>query len=144
MHFVFNEWCKMNLYQYIRESERTNHNSLDLTDAIRRSATPDKHGLQHAAMGMITESAEFMDQLKKHIQYGKELDWVNLGEELGDLMWYIALAARIIEKNTDVTLEDWLERNIKKLKERYPERFENHQAININISKEREILEGHA
>jgi len=44
----------------------------------------------HMKMGLITEVGELLDALKKHIAYGKELDIVNLMEEWGDAMWYIA------------------------------------------------------
>lgn len=44
----------------------------------------------HMEAGMLTEAGEFVDQLKKHFAYGKELDVVNLQEEWGDFMWYYA------------------------------------------------------
>ena len=51
----------------------------------------------HAGYGMITETAEIMDNYKKHIYYKKPLDVVNLVEELGDLLWYVALGAYSLE-----------------------------------------------
>ena len=48
--------------------------------------------LLHAGIGLATESGEFLDALKKAIFYGKELDRVNLQEEIGDLLWYCAIA----------------------------------------------------
>jgi NTP pyrophosphatase (non-canonical NTP hydrolase) len=45
----------------------------------------------HAAMGLVTETAEFLDAFKKHIFYGKPLDKVHLLEEIGDMMWYVAI-----------------------------------------------------
>ncbi len=67
-------------YQKLALSTRAPTNSL-LEDAI------------HAGYGMITETAEIMDNYKKHIYYKKPLDMVNLVEELGDLLWYVALGA---------------------------------------------------
>lgn len=93
--------------------------------------------LFHAAMGMDTEQGEFMDMLKKHILYGKPLDEVNLKEELGDLLWYIALA--LDELGAD--FESIFETNIKKLRARYPNKFTEADALNRNLEAERKILE---
>lgn len=49
----------------------------------------------HMNMGIITEVAEAIDPIKKHIAYGKVLDLVNVGEEIADTMWYIANKARL-------------------------------------------------
>ncbi len=96
-----------------------------------------KERLLHAGIGIATESGEFLDALKKSIFYGKELDKVNLKEELGDLLWYIAIA--MDELGTDFETE--MRRNIEKLKTRYPKKFEQKRALERNLEKEREILE---
>lgn len=93
--------------------------------------------LLHAAMGMCTETGEFMDMLKKHILYGKAIDKVNLKEELGDLEWYVALA--IDELKT--TFGYIFETNIEKLRARYPNKFTEKDALNRDLDKERKILE---
>lgn len=93
--------------------------------------------LLHAAMGIDTESGEFMDMIKKHVLYGKPLDEVNLKEELGDLLWYIALA--IDELGT--SFEALFDTNIKKLRARYPSKFTEEAALNRDLDKERKILE---
>jgi NTP pyrophosphatase (non-canonical NTP hydrolase) len=49
--------------------------------------------LWHGACGMLTELGEVADAYKKHEVYGKPLDKTNVLEELGDLMWYLALYA---------------------------------------------------
>ena len=108
---------------YIGISERLHH-----TDTIR---------LLHAAMGLATESGELLDALKKHIFYGKKLDLVNVREELGDIFWYAALLAHA----GGFTLEDTMERNLAKLKARYPSKFSEVDAIIRNLEKERDILE---
>lgn len=92
----------------------------------------------HMVSGMVTEAAEIMDVYKKHIAYGKPLDLVNIKEEIGDLMWYIANMCNL----HDWSLEDILGTNIEKLKSRYPEKFTNENAINRDLLKERKILEG--
>jgi NTP pyrophosphatase (non-canonical NTP hydrolase) len=53
-----------------------------------------EHDIRHAVMGFITESAELVDAMKKQHAYGKPLDFVNLREEVGDIMWYLPLMCR--------------------------------------------------
>ncbi len=94
--------------------------------------------LLHAAMGISTESGELMDAFKRKIFYGKDLDVVNVKEEIGDLMWYVAILLREL----DLDFEELLQINIDKLKARYPEKFTEERALNRDLDKEREILEG--
>ena len=93
--------------------------------------------LLHAAMGMTTESGEFLDPLKKHLFYGKPLDSTNLKEELGDLLWYIAIACDAL----DTTIEDEMIRVINKLKTRFPDKFSSDHAIHRDLTAERKALE---
>ena len=93
--------------------------------------------LLHAGMGMATESGEFLDGLKKTIFYGKPLDIVNLQEEIGDLLWYIAEACN----SMDINILTLMVRNIEKLQARYPDKFSSEKAMNRDLQKEREILE---
>lgn len=93
--------------------------------------------LLHAAMGMCTEAGEFQDQLKRHLFYGKPIDSVNLAEEVGDMMWYLALAANAL----NVDLIEVATKNIAKLKARYPDKFKEHDALNRDLDTERKILE---
>jgi len=93
--------------------------------------------LLHAGIGLATESGEFLDALKKAIFYGKELDRVNLQEEIGDLLWYCAIALDELGGDFDSTMSI----NIQKLKARFPNKFTEEDAENRNLDKEREILE---
>lgn len=90
---------------------------------------------------MVTESAELVDQLKKHVFYGKPLDVVNLAEEGGDLFWYMALLCDELETKYDIPAQEIFNKNIAKLKARYPEKFTGEQAINRDVEAERVILE---
>lgn len=92
----------------------------------------------HAIMGISTEAGEMLDQLKKHMFYGKDLDVVNLMEEVGDLMWYVAILSRAMGWR----LEAVLAKNIAKLRARYPQKFETEQALNRDLALERQVLEG--
>jgi len=93
--------------------------------------------LLHAAMGMATEAGEFMDPLKKALFYGREVDEVNLREELGDLLWYIAIACDAL----DTTVELEMARVINKLMVRYPDKFEGYLAEHRDLDAERAVLE---
>jgi len=111
-------------------------------DCLRTESTifnvkPGSDRLLHCALGLQTEAAEFSDQLKKHIFYGKPLDTTNLKEELGDIMWYMAIAMDIL----DTTFSQEQKRVISKLKVRYPSKFTQEQAEDRNLKKEREVLE---
>lgn len=122
--------------EYLEKSARTvsdNYSEIS-TRMVSENKVID---LQHAAMGMVTESAEFMDALKKSIFYGKKLDTVNLKEEVGDLLWYAALALRAL----DVDFDSVMDRNIEKLKARYPQKFTEEKAVVRDLEVERKILE---
>lgn len=91
----------------------------------------------HMVSGMVTEASEIMDAYKKHFAYGKELDVVNVEEEIGDLLWYIANFTDMMEFD----LSDIMEKNIAKLQARFPNKFEADRAINRDLNNERQILE---
>lgn len=96
----------------------------------------------HSAAGLVTEAGELMDAFKKHIFYGKPLDFTNVKEELGDLCWYISLMIDVLRKEgVDTSWEDIMERNIAKLRARYGEKFSSERAINRDLETERKILE---
>ena len=82
--------------------------------------------LINAVMGLCGESGEVIDMVKKHIAQGHELDREKMIKELGDVAWYLAEIAHAI----GVPLEDVLQRNIDKLKERYAEGFKTKDSVN--------------
>jgi len=88
--------------------------------------------LTHAAIGMSTEANEFLDTIKKYLMYGKDIDHVNLIEEMGDIMWYMALASNIL----GVSFDEIQHRNITKLKERYKGKWIKEEALNRDTKKE--------
>lgn len=93
--------------------------------------------LIHAELGIRSECCELSQAICASILDNKELDKVNLQEELGDLLWYIALAARAI--GTD--FETLMEKNIEKLKVRFPDKFTEEKAVERDLFSEREVLE---
>ena len=91
----------------------------------------------HMLLGLTTEIGELQDIFKKHIAYKKEIDWVNVKEEIGDIFFYAASFCNI--NNFD--LEEILETNVEKLESRYPNKFSKFRALNRDFQKERKILE---
>ena len=85
-----------------------------------------KDVLINGVMGLCGESGEAIDIVKKHLHQGHELDREKLIKELGDIAWYLAEIATAL----DVSLEEVLERNIEKLRSRYPEGFSTERSVN--------------
>ena len=82
--------------------------------------------LADGAMGLAGEAGECADIVKKYLYQGHELDPARLREELGDLMWYVAVTAAILS----IPLDTVMEANVEKLKRRYPEGFSEEASIN--------------
>lgn len=97
----------------------------------------EKLNLLHCAIGASTEAGELLDAFKKHIYYKKELDVVNVGEEIADIQWYLFNLCRLL----NLDMEQLLEANIAKLKARYGDKFSSEKAINRDLDTERNILE---
>ena len=81
--------------------------------------------LIHGALGVSSDAGELVDAIKKHTIYGKELDFENVIEELGDVLWFCALIAEIVGTNLSVVMEA----NIAKLAKRYPNKYSDAAAI---------------
>lgn len=80
--------------------------------------------LMNGAMGLCGESGEFMDLLKKNVFQGHELDKEHMAKELGDILWYLAVAA----EGLGYKLSDVAEMNKAKLRARYPEGFDSEKS----------------
>lgn len=104
---------------------------------VKERITESTMRLLHGAIGLSTEVGEFLSPIKAHVFYGKELDRTNLKEELGDVLWYIAITA----DELGVSFEELMEVNIAKLKARYGDKFSEHMATNRDLEKERKTLE---
>lgn len=95
--------------------------------ALRTCSTPGEDDMiTQGLMGLCGESGECMDILKKHLFQGHDLDKKHLAEELGDVAWYLAIAAR----GAGYKLSDIFDMNIAKLKKRYPDGFDAERSIN--------------
>ena len=125
----------MNPKEYIENVLKTESNDFN---AISSRLDAPTIRLLHAFMGMATESSEALDMLKKHLMYGKPLDKVNAAEEIGDVLWYAAVALDTL----GVSFEEVMDKNIAKLKKRFGNKFTSDAAINRDVVAERKILEG--
>lgn len=90
-------------------------------DAMRSlKEVPNFHyNLNHSLHGLSSEVGEIADIIKKHIIYEQPFNRSHMEEELGDLMWYIALMCYA----NGFSLEAIMQQNIAKLMKRYPEKF---------------------
>lgn len=84
---------------------------------VRLAQDPEKLRLVHMVMGLSGETGELVDSIKKHLMYGKDLDVVNVKEELGDICWYMANLLDGIGSS----FEEVMELNRQKLNQRFPE-----------------------
>ena len=105
----------MTINEYQRLAMTTLNPNLDKKDV-----------LINGVMGLCGEAGEAIDIVKKHLAQGHELDREKLIGELGDIAWYLAETATVL----DVDLEEVLTRNIEKLKRRYPEGFDSACSLN--------------
>lgn len=109
------------------------HNQFGVSDIKERIGVNTLHGI----LGIATEGVELIQAINKTIVTKEEFDVVNMKEEIGDIMWYIALLC-----NThNIDLKQVMQTNIDKLKQRFPENFTTDNANNRDLVAERKILE---
>lgn len=82
---------------------------------ILNTLSPRDIEILHAAIGIAGESAEVMDEIKKSVIYGKPFHIEKIVEELGDVEFYL----EALRQTLDITREECLEGNIRKLSSRY-------------------------
>ena len=134
----------MDIETYLEESAKTLapvECFLAHVDEVQTSANAAQRvrlaNLIHAEMGITTEVGELCDQVKRYIFYQQEFDVTNLEEEIGDIMWYVAILLR----DFDLDFGDILDRNIRKLRKRFPNKFQVDNAVNRDLEAERKELE---
>ena len=114
---------------------------IDFVDALmimeEEGAAPSR--LLTAALGLNGEAAEFSELIKKCIFQGKEYDDTTknkLKDELSDVMWYIAQGCIALDTN----IEELMDINMSKLKDRYPTGFDKGRS-NARYMGKKEIME---
>lgn len=134
----------MNIHQYQKEADNTKSTSFyaPVVTYITGQTTSANINVDvlHAIVGISTEGGELLDVAKKAMFYGKSPDYVNLDEEMGDVLWYIAIYANA----RGTTIEALAQQNNAKLRQRFPNKFSEHLANNRNLAAEREVLEQHS
>lgn len=98
---------------------------------IISETTPLKAHLNHMAMLLSGEAGEVVDAIKKHTIYGKELDYVNVIEELGD----IEFALEAIRTSLTIHRDETLAMNMEKLSKRYPQGAFSNDAAQTRADK---------
>lgn len=115
-------------------------NSTDYFKNVKRTESPSistvNNRILHGAIGIGTEAGKVLDAVKKSMFYGRALNTENILEELGDLLWYMGLIAGEI----GVTFEQLMDRNIAKLRARYPEQFTQADDVGRDYQKEAEAV----
>lgn len=113
----------MEANEYQKEALRTAAGMREVADA--KAATQTDNLLLNGVMGLCGESGECIDLVKKHMHQGHDLDKAHLAKELGDVAWYLAVTAHAIGYD----LDDILEMNVQKLRERYPDGFDARRSV---------------
>ncbi len=89
-------------------------------EGVKTTANPScpELSLLNWALG-LGEVGEFQNLVKKKFFHGHDVSGEELADELGDVLWYVAMAANEI----GYTLEDVAQLNLDKVAKRYPEGF---------------------
>ena len=94
--------------------------------------------LNHAVIGIANEAGELAAELQRWLYYGKGLSRMAFKEELGDLLWYAALACNAL----GLDMGEVMAANIRKLECRYPHKYADRFAAERDKDAEREALKG--
>ena len=105
----------MDIKEYQKKAQRTINWKLSFEEQI-----------SNMCMGLSGETGEVIDNFKKHLYQGHNINHSKIQEELGDVLWYLTNLAYIV----NISLEEIMKENIKKLEERYPDGFSEHDSIN--------------
>jgi NTP pyrophosphatase (non-canonical NTP hydrolase) len=111
---------QLDLYEILRAKEILDNPDEEYTlfqyqvDAVG-TLGPDRNPLL-LALGVGGEAGEVMEIIKKGNRPGREIDIPHLKEELGDVLWYLAVLADFY----DLDIEEIALDNIDKLNKRYP------------------------
>jgi NTP pyrophosphatase (non-canonical NTP hydrolase) len=110
-----NGGIKMDFNQYQELAARTlnTEKSLELT-------------LVNMSMGLVGESGETVDYMKKVLFQGHEFNVERLASELGDVLWYVAGMCTAL----NIDMKEVAQYNIEKLVKRYPEGFKTEDSVN--------------
>lgn len=105
----------MRASKFQKETLRTVNKGLDWNGRV-----------SNALLGIQGETGEVADIFKKYLYQGHSIDFMDVREEIGDVLYYIGLLCETM----DMDMEEIMKENIEKLRERYPEGFSEENSIN--------------
>jgi len=97
---------------FAEEAKRTRNPQLSIKDRLINNA-----------FGLSGEVGEFVDLMKKALFHGTEIPKEKIVKELGDIQYYWAETVSTLGEQLKFTVQDVLDTNSKKLRERYPNGF---------------------
>lgn len=106
-----------------------NYHPLDLYQQEVRRTTGTKEyveSLVMTAMGLAGESGEVIDHIKKYVFHKHELDRDKIEKEIGDTLWYLTALCNTLA----MPLKEVLDKNVEKLRNRYPNGFDAERSRN--------------
>ena len=113
-------WTKDSLQQAVNRAVITTLNEYQRFAGVTANAKLDgKLNLATLGLGIAGEAGEVADLIKKHVGHDHDLDNDKLIKEIGDVLWYAAVLSNAV----GVPLQTVAQRNIDKLRARYPEGF---------------------
>ncbi len=92
--------------------------------------------LLHASMGLVTESAEVLGELKKHFAYNRPFNVNKFKDELADVFHYLTMANNML----GIDIEVLMNINKAKLDIRYPEGYSDEKANNRDTEAEQKAV----
>ena len=98
----------MNLDEYQHAALRTINPSLN-----------DRDRLVDASVGLVEEAAEVLGLVRKRVFQQRDVDQARLTEELGDVLWCLAVTAHTL----GIPLSRIAQANQEKLRRRHPDGF---------------------
>ena len=116
-------------------TSRESKNFMAFIDSTSKLDVQDNMNLPRvmtSAIGMLAESGEFTEVLKKMVFQGKEFTEENrfhMKRELGDILWYWIQGCIALGYTPDEVMDE----NIKKLEARYPNGFEVARSENREV-----------
>lgn len=90
----------------------------------------------HAVMGLSTEAGELLGIVKRYTFYNSAMLAEEMKEEIGDLMWYLAL----LLDATGLDLQEIMDANIEKLRIRHGDKFRQDNDTNRDEEAEKKVF----